>query len=101
MLVYLRSAMQYELTFILPGELTEAKQKPLLEKLTKLIEKEGGKVLKEDKWGKKQLAYPIKKQSQGTYYYWELDLPPDIAGGINRTFELDEGILRHLLIKRD
>lgn len=98
---YTRSNMaNYELTFILSGNLTEAKQKLLLEKLTKLIEKEGGKIAKEDKWGKKILAYPIKKQKEGLYFLWQLELPSEKAGGINRSFEIEEGVLRNLLVRR-
>lgn len=91
---------QYELTFILPSDLTAAKQKSLLAKLTKFIEKEGGKIVKEDKWGKRQLSYPIKKRREGIYFLWEIEVPKDKVAEVNRMFEAEEEVLRHLLVRR-
>lgn len=90
---------QYELTFILPAELAPAKQKSLLAKLTKFIEKEGGKIVKENKWGKRALAYPIKKRGEGVYFLWELEIPAEKTAQVNRMFEVEEEVLRHLLVR--
>lgn len=89
---------QYELTFILSSSLTEAKQKTVLEKLGKIVEREGGKIVKEDKWGKRHLAYQINKQQEGSYFFWQLELPKDKTGVVNRAVEVEEDVLRHLLI---
>lgn len=92
---------QYELTFILPTELTPAKEKSLLAKLTNFVEKEGGKIVKdkENMWGKRPLAYPIKKRSEGVYFLWELELPTQKVAQVNRMLEVEEDVLRHLLVR--
>ncbi|TSC89388.1 MAG: small subunit ribosomal protein S6 [Microgenomates group bacterium Gr01-1014_5] len=92
----------YELTIVLAGSMTEPKQKAVLDKIKKAVADSGGKVDKEDSWGKKQFAYPIKHEKEGYYFFFELTLPPDHANGIKRLIENDEQVARHLLIvKRD
>ncbi|MBI2007263.1 MAG: 30S ribosomal protein S6 [Candidatus Blackburnbacteria bacterium] len=89
----------YELTLVLSPEATDAKQKTLLAKLIKAIEAEGGKVTSESKWGRKTLAYPLKKNTEGVYFLWELELPKDKVAV--RMVELEEEVLRHLLVKHE
>ncbi|OGY10965.1 MAG: 30S ribosomal protein S6 [Candidatus Blackburnbacteria bacterium RIFCSPHIGHO2_12_FULL_41_13b] len=89
----------YELTIVLTGSMPEPKQKAVLDKIKKAVADSGGKVDKEDSWGKKQLAYPIKHEKEGYYFFFELMLPPDHANGIKRLIENDEQVARHLLIR--
>jgi small subunit ribosomal protein S6 len=90
---------QYELAFILPADLTAARQKNLLAKLAKFIGEVGGKITKENPWGKRTLAYPIKKKNEGLYFLWEVELPENKAAEIKRIFEVEEEVLRHLLVR--
>lgn len=85
---------------VLSPELADARQKTLLVKLTEAVEKEGGKVVREDKWGRKTLAYPLKKNAEGVYFLWELELPKDKVAVVNRVVGLEEEVLRHLLVRR-
>lgn len=91
----------YELTFILPGNTTEAKQKRILEKVEKLVSAVSGKALETSSWGKKDLFYPIKKQTSGVYYFLNLELPSEGAPVVNREIEIDDEVLRHLLVLGD
>lgn len=99
-LVYLQNMGNYELTLVLSPDIEDAKQKTLLAKLTKAVEKEGGKVVRENKLGRKILAYPLKKNAEGVYFLWELDLPKDRVDVVSRGVGLEEGVLRHLLVRR-
>lgn len=90
----------YELTLVLSPDIDDAKQKTLLVKLTKAVEKEGGKILRETKLGRKILAYPLKKNAEGVYFLWELDLPKEKVAAVGRGVGLEEGVLRHLLVKK-
>lgn len=90
---------KYEFTLVLPVKQAEAKQKAVLEKVKKAVEEAKGKVEKEESWGKKTLAYPIDKQTEGVYFFLELSLPAEKVGEINRLVEMDEEVLRHLLVK--
>lgn len=91
----------YELTFILPGNTTEVKQKRILEKVEKLVSAVSGEVLDSTSWGKKDLFYPIKKQTSGVYYFLNLELPSEGAPVVNREIEIDDEVLRHLLVLGD
>lgn len=88
----------YELTIVLAGSMPEPKQKAVLDKIKKAVADSEGKVDKEDSWGKKQFAYPIKHEKEGYYFYFEITLPPDRANGIKRLIENDEQVARHLLV---
>ena len=89
---------KYELTIVLPGDTTEAKQKRILEKIEKLVSNVSGEVLDGTSWGKKDLFYPIAKQTSGVYYFLNLFLPAEGAPVINREMQIDDEVLRHLLV---
>ena len=55
----------YELTFIIDADLSGEEQKKLLTKVQKVVTELKGKIEKRDKWGKKELSYPIKKKNMG------------------------------------
>lgn len=88
----------YELTIVLAGSTPEPKQKAILDKIKKAVVDSGGKIDKEDSWGKKQLAYPIKHEKEGFYFFFEITLPPSHTNGIKRLIENDEQVARHLLV---
>lgn len=89
---------QYELTTVLPGNATEAEEKKFAQKVEKLVSGLGGSVEKMDLWGKKNLSYSIKKNTSGLYYFLNINLPEDQASVLNREVELDEEVIRHLLV---
>lgn len=76
----------------------DSKQKAVVDKIEKAVADSDGSVTKADEWGKKELAYKIKHEKEGFYYFFELSLPPDRTGGVNRMIENDEQVLRHLLV---
>lgn len=92
---------KYELTIIIDPDLDEDKRKKILEKLKEWIKKEKGEVKKFDEWGKRQLAYQIAKKNEGFYYLFDLELTPQAAKKLPQNLNLEESILRYLLIKRE
>lgn len=91
----------YELTVVLPSEFTDAKLKGVLDKLEKAIDSAGGKIKKTERWGKRDLAYPIDKNKEGIYYFFEMGLPNDKIASLDRLLYTDDQILRHLIIRSD
>lgn len=89
----------YELTVVLPGTLAEAKQNAVLEKIKGLVKESGGDVVKLDKWGKRMLAYPIKKQKEGFFYLLNLELEAEKANPISHLLDHDDQVIRHLLVR--
>jgi len=84
--------VKYELTLIFSGSLTE-------EKLDAIIEKLKVKETKRVKWGKRLLAYSIKRKRDGFYVYLELESEPEKAIELKKKLEVDSDILRYLLIR--
>ena len=89
----------YEMLFIVPGSLTDEEAPETISKVKKLLEDLEGKIIKEDNWGRKTLAYKIDNQTQGTYVWFEFDLPSEKIAEINKRLRLSREILRFLVTK--
>jgi small subunit ribosomal protein S6 len=87
----------YELGCISDPELDAQAQTDLETKVTSWIEAVGGTTRKIDRWGKRRLAYPIKKHTDGYYVFYQVELPPQAAIRIERDLRLNENVLRFLL----
>ncbi len=93
---------QYELTYLVPGSFSKSEVSKVNEAVQKLLKKHSIKVLSEEDWGKKELAYPIKYKSKKHYeaFYTHLVLETE-ASNINK-FEsglrLVQEIFRHLIV---
>ena len=90
--------ISYELVALLHPDLEIDLDKPI-KKIEQLIASADGKVTKTDNWGKRKLAYPIRRQDFAIYYYWEIDLPPEGIAKIDRALNITDEVLRHLITK--
>lgn len=89
---------QYELAVILHPDLEIDLQKPL-KKIENQITELEGKVVSRDDWGKRKLAYPIKKQGFGVYFIYLLELPPTALNRLEKTLNITDEVIRHLIVK--
>lgn len=89
----------YYLTLVLKPEMEEKARKALLDSMIKKILGEDGKINKEDLWGNKDLAYPIKRQTKGYIAHFEISTDPKNAKSIDKALKVEEDILRYLLIR--
>ncbi|OGO17087.1 MAG: 30S ribosomal protein S6 [Chloroflexi bacterium RBG_16_48_8] len=87
----------YELAYILDPELDEQSLAALEERIKGWIESTGGKIKTIDNWGKRRLAYPIKKRNDGYYYFVQIEIPPQAGVMIERDLRLSEQVLRFLI----
>ena len=90
----------YELTVLIHPDLEASLDAPL-KKVRDLVTSNGGMIVKEDNWGKKKLAYAIKKQEFAIYVYMEVSLPADAPLKISNTLNITDEVLRYLLVKVD
>jgi small subunit ribosomal protein S6 len=88
----------YEVAYITDPDLDEAAQTALEEKVKGWIDSAGGRVLKVDRWGKRRLAYPIKKRLDGYYFFFQAELPPHASTPLERDLRLSEQILRFMVV---
>ena len=70
-------------------------------KVQGIIEDAGGKITKTDNWGKRKLAYPIKKQEHAVYVFYEVQMPAGAIQKVEQTFNITDEIIRFLITKPD
>ncbi|MBN1915385.1 30S ribosomal protein S6 [Candidatus Dojkabacteria bacterium] len=93
--------MKYELVLVLKPLLPEDLKTKVLKKVEDYVESQKGKVVSKDVWGKKHLAYPIKKHEEGYYILYNIELTPDKIIDFQRELKLMGDILRYMTIKLD
>ncbi len=91
---------EYELTVLVHPDL-EAEIDKTIAELKSLVKTSGGEVKKEDNWGKKKLAYRIKKEDFAVYLAFDLALPSEAPLKISNTLNIADYALRYLLVKVD
>lgn len=92
---------RYETVFIMTPVLSDEQTKETVKKFTKILKDEKAKIVHEEKWGLKKLAYPIQKKSTGFYHLLEFEAEGNIIGKFETEFKRDERILRFLTVKMD
>ncbi len=91
----------YELTVLLSGESTADEVKAASNAIGKLVATRKGKVEKEESWGKKFLAYAIRKQKEAFYLFFEVNLPASEAQGLERDVRLMDTVIRSLFVIKE
>lgn len=91
---------KYEVMFI-AKPLEDAEVDPIAEFVSNLIKKNGGNVEKVDRWGKRHLAYPVKKQADGNYVLINFEADSAVIKEIDRVMKIQDDILKHLIVKID
>jgi small subunit ribosomal protein S6 len=90
---------KYELTVIVRPEMSEEDRDKVLVKLEELIKSSNGEVLSRDMWGRRELAYPIKKYKEGVYVLFTFTGDPSTTRDIDYKVKINDDIIRHLLVK--
>jgi small subunit ribosomal protein S6 len=91
----------YELMVIFTPVLSDEDFKAEQKKYTKFLADNGGKVVSENPWGLKSLAYPIQKKTTGLYWVSEFIAPAEMNEKLKIQLLRDESVLRHLVTKLD
>jgi small subunit ribosomal protein S6 len=89
----------YELMVIIDPEVDERTVESSLDKFLTVVRSEGGSVDKVDIWGRRRLAYDIKKKSEGIYAVVNFTATPATAAELDRQLGLNETILRTKIIR--
>lgn len=87
----------YSLTLLVKSNLEEKDRKEVLDS----IKEKFGKVIKEDLWGVRTLAYPIKHQTQAFYAHYEFESEPVSIPVLDRSVKLNEDVIRYILLKNE
>lgn len=91
----------YETVFIITPVLSEEQAKETVSKYKKLLTDGGCKIVHQDDWGLKKLAYPIQKKTTGFYHLFEFEGPGTIIAELEIAYKRDERLLRFLTVALD
>ncbi|MBR2179913.1 MAG: 30S ribosomal protein S6 [Selenomonadaceae bacterium] len=91
---------KYEVVFIVKP-LEEEAINAVIEKFSKLIAANGGTVDKEDRWGKKRLAYEIKNEVEGYYVLFYVTCEPACVDECDRVMKITDELLKHMIVRSD
>lgn len=91
----------YELMVIYSPNLTEDEQRQQFSQVEELLKHENARINLVDHWGKRKLAYLVKKQRQGIYDWFYFELDPSRISEIDRKLKMSEVILRFMIIKME
>ncbi|MCC7333215.1 MAG: 30S ribosomal protein S6 [Flavobacteriales bacterium] len=92
---------RYETVFILTPVLSDDQVKEAVVKFKQALKDGGAKLLYEDNWGLRKLAYPIQKKSTGFYHLFEYEADGEFIAKLEVELKRDERIMRFLTVSMD
>ena len=91
----------YESVVLINAVLEDEQVETTITRIQETITSHGGEIIELDKWGRKRLAYPIKKSKSGYYVVIRFESTTDLIATLERNYRLDENIIRYLTIALD
>jgi small subunit ribosomal protein S6 len=92
---------RYETVFIVTPVLSDTQMKEAVLKFKHILTEEGSRIVYEEDWGLKKLAYPIQKKSTGFYYLIEFESEGKAIDKLETEYRRDERVIRFLTMKMD
>ncbi len=90
---------KYETFFIVDPDLPDETNSVVDSKVQSIVTANGGEILTYSPWGKRKLAYPIRKRTRGLYVLMEYSGGPDMVAELERNLRIDERILKFITVK--
>ena len=90
---------EFETIFILRPDTNQDGIQLVNTRVRTVIDQMGGKLLKLDNWGKRKLAYEVKKQLKGIYLYWQYLGTPGVVEEIERNLRMLDQVIRYYTVK--
>ena len=89
------------MVMIISPDVPEEEVPNTIEKVGQLITGRGGEVAEVDRWGRRKLAYPIRRYTEGNYVLTQFKLDPTQVADLEASIELTEEVIRHLVVRRE
>lgn len=93
---------QYELTFLVPGDFTDGEYSKVKETVVALVEKQKGKIVSQEDWGKKALAYKFKRAgkfyTEAVYAHFVVEMKAEKVQALDKALILNHDVMRHLIV---
>ena len=91
----------YEHVFLARQDLAQAQVDALAENATKIIQDNGGRVVKTETWGLRSLAYRIQKNRKAHYVMLDIEAPAPVVAELERQTQINEDVIRYMTVKVD
>ncbi len=92
---------QYETGFVLSPTLSEEETTQFVQQMAEIVAQKKGRMVKQDVWGKRRLAFPIKRFQEGVYVFFTFDGPGDVAAELERRFKQTDAVIRFMTVVKD
>ena len=96
-----RQMNKYELAVVVSAKLEDEERAAVIEKVKNYITRFNGTVTNVDEWGKKRLAYEIKKMREAYYYFIQFEGDSECPNEVERHVRIMESVIRYLCVKQE
>jgi len=91
----------YELGVIIDPEVDPESETAALERLQAIITDAGGSLVEQNTWGRRQLAYPIRKKNFGVYHFWKFDVGGEVIDKLTFELRTNDAVMRSMILNLD
>jgi small subunit ribosomal protein S6 len=95
------SLRQYETGFVLSPALSEEETTQFIQQMAEIVAQKKGHMVRQDIWGKRRLAYPIKRFQEGVYVFFTYEGPGDVSAEMERRFKQTDTVIRFMTVLKD
>jgi small subunit ribosomal protein S6 len=88
----------YESLFIIRPSISDEETNALIEKMKAVAERTGAQFIKSENWGRKKLAYEVRRERKGTYVYFYFKAPNNTVGELEHAYRLEDNIIKFLTV---
>lgn len=90
---------KYEILYIIRPDIDEEGKKMLVERFDNVLKENGAEIIESKEWGRRRLAYEIKKYRDGIYHLINLRSEPKAVQEFDRLAKINDDIIRHMIVK--
>ena len=91
----------YESIFIVRPSLSDEDTEKVLGKMKGVLEKSGATLVKLENWGRKKLAYEVKRERKGTFVYLNFESSGNAVGDLERSYRFEDSIIKFMTVKQE
>src|SRR4029078_7166340 len=88
----------YESLFIIRPSVSDEETNALIEKMKSVADRTGAQFIKSENWGRKKLAYEVRRERKGTYVYFYFKAPNNTVGELEHAYRLEDNIIKFLTV---
>jgi small subunit ribosomal protein S6 len=91
----------YESIFIINPNISDDETNGVIKKMQDIVAKQGGEMVKFEDWGKKKLAYEVRKHKRGHYVFFQIKGAPAVIAELERNYKLTDAVIKFMTVRLD